>query len=463
MARLFHEPGSNVYIISMLGSTTKIYPDVVKANLEHTLLMHPRFSSLQVVDKENGGEMKWVPVKVNLDNHVIVPELNPNMGPPDKIVEDYISNLSKTTIPKSRPLWDLHLLNIKTSDAEALGVFRIHHSIGDGMSLMSLLLACCVKASNPQALPTIPVMKSSTSNNSRGFWSVIQLVWNTIVGVLMFVATALFLKDTKTPLKGSRGVENNPRRFIHRTVGLEDVKLIKNAMNITINDVVVGVTQAALSRYLNRKYGEIRKEKGATEKKNYLPNNIRLRATFFINIRPSVGIHALFDMMKKGTKVRWGNKIGYVLLPFTIALRDDPLDYVREAKSVIDQKKASFESVCTYIITKLIIKFFGIKAAGVLNYKLFSNTTLWFSNVPGPQEEIAFCGHSMAYVAPSCFGQPNALMIHVVSYIDKLTFMISADEGTIPDPQQLCDDLEHSLNLIKSAVLAKDRSVLHQE
>ncbi|XP_059635888.1 wax ester synthase/diacylglycerol acyltransferase 5-like [Cornus florida] len=274
---------------------------------------------------------------------------------------------------------------------------------------------------------------------------------------------ALFLKDTKKPLKGSRGVENNPRRFIHRTVGLEDVKLIKNAINNTINDVVVGVTQAALSRYLNRRYGEIMKEKGAMEKKNYLPKNFRLRATFFINIRPFVGIHALFDMMKKGTKVRWGNTIGYVLLPFTIALLDDPLDYVREAKSVIDKKKASIEPVCTYRITKLIIKFFGIKAAGVLNYKVFSNTTLWFSNVPGPQEEIAFCGHSMAYFAPSCFGQPNALMIHVVSYIDKLTFMISADEGTIPDPQQLCDDLEHSLNLIKSAVLAKDRSVLHQE
>lgn len=48
MARLFHEPGSNVYIISILGSKTTILPHVVKANLVHTLLKHPRFSSLQV-------------------------------------------------------------------------------------------------------------------------------------------------------------------------------------------------------------------------------------------------------------------------------------------------------------------------------------------------------------------------------------------------------------------------------
>lgn len=47
-------------------------------------------------------------------------------------------------------------------------------------------------------------------------------------------------------------------------------------------------------------------------------------------------------------------------------------------------------------------------------------------------------------------------MIHIVSYIDKLTFVISADEETIPDPQQLCDDLEESLDLIKSSALGTE-------
>lgn len=47
-ARLFHEPNFNVYIIAIMGSKTRIYPDVVKDKLVHTLLKHPRFSSLQV-------------------------------------------------------------------------------------------------------------------------------------------------------------------------------------------------------------------------------------------------------------------------------------------------------------------------------------------------------------------------------------------------------------------------------
>jgi hypothetical protein len=68
------------------------------------------------------------------------------MESPKKFVEDYISNLTKTTIDKSQPLWDLHLLK------------RLEFS-GDDISLMSLLLACTRQISYPSALPTIPGKK----------------------------------------------------------------------------------------------------------------------------------------------------------------------------------------------------------------------------------------------------------------------------------------------------------------
>lgn len=47
------------------------------------------------------------------------------------------------------------------------------------------------------------------------------------------------------------------------------------------------------------------------------------------------------------------------------------------------------------------------QAAGVFCHNIFFNTTLWFSNVPGPQEEISIYGHQMAFSACSCYGQPN--------------------------------------------------------
>ena len=79
---------------------------------------------------------------------------------------------------------------------------------------------------------------------------------------------------------------------------------------------------------------------------------------------------ALADMMEKGTEAKWGNWIGYVLLPFTIALRDDPLDYVREAKAIIDRKKRSLEAIYTFSISELFLKLFGIKVGPILVFLL---------------------------------------------------------------------------------------------
>ncbi|KAJ6696934.1 hypothetical protein OIU85_003308 [Salix viminalis] len=378
----------------------------------------------------------------------------------DMYVEDYVSNLSRTKISMSIPMWDLHLLNIKTSKAESVGILRVHHSIGDGVSLMSLFMSCSRKVSDPDALPTLPTSKKPKpcSTSSGGFlqhfirlFSVLLIYWNTLVDVVMFLITILFLDDTKTPLKGPSGVGSTPRRIVHRIVSLDDVKLVKNAMNATINDVMVGVTQAALSRYLNRKYaGKNKKGGGGAAGNNNLPKNIRLRATSFVNLRPYLGNEDISETMKSSSDVKLGNLIGYVLFPFTIALREDALDYVRSAMATGKRKKATLEAIYTYFMAKTFNKFFGTKWGSFP-----TQTTLWFSNVPGPQEEITCFGHQVAYVAPTCYGQPNALMIHVVSYANKINIILSVDEGIVPDPHQLCDDLEESLRLIKDAVIYK--------
>lgn len=76
-------------------------------------------------------------------------------------------------------------------------------------------------------------------------------------------------------------------------------------------------------------------------------------------------------MMEKESKVRWGNWMGYVLLPISIALEDDPLDYIRKAKATIDRKKLSFEAICSFSVGRLILDLFGLKVLlGVLKLVL---------------------------------------------------------------------------------------------
>lgn len=191
---------------------------------------------------DNGKDMRWVRTEVNLDNHLIIPTFDPSMESPDKYVEDYAANLSTTIINKSIPLWDVHILNLETSEAKSTVIIRVHHSLGDGTSLMALLLSCSRKVSNPEELPTIPTRKTRNPmfNTCRlwqfflKLWLSMLVCWNTIVDVVMFMATVFFLDDTKTPLKSPEiGIVYTPsrRRFFHTTISLDDVKLVKNAMD----------------------------------------------------------------------------------------------------------------------------------------------------------------------------------------------------------------------------------------
>ncbi|XP_017981017.1 PREDICTED: O-acyltransferase WSD1 [Theobroma cacao] len=416
---------------------------------------------LQVADENNGGELKWVKTEVELEKHVIIPRVDEEMasqGAADKFVEDYIANISKTKINLSIPMWDCHILNLKTSDAESVLVLRVHHSLGDGTSLMSLLISCSRKLSDPLALLTFPAMKKkpmpTTTTTWLCFWirlwSFFLLIWNTSVDLLVCVATLYFYKDTPTPLKpSSRRVACTPGRIVRRTFTLDDIKLVKNATNMTVNDVVLGITQAGLSRYLNRKYGKTKRNEAGREWEDNLPNNIRLRATLFINLRSSPGIYALGEMLKKNSKAEWGNKIGYVLFPFMIALKDNPLDYIRDVKVAMDRKKASLEAKFRLLMAMVFVRFYRTRLAK------FPLTTMWFSNMAGPQDEIPIFGNQVAYIAPSLYGQPVALTVHVVSYAKMISMVLSIDDNIIPDPYQLCDDLEESLKLIKKSAISQ--------
>lgn len=456
-ARMFHQPSFNCYIIAVMGFGRKLDVNIIRAGLEATLVHHPRFSSILVLVGREGKKQSWVRTKVVVENHVVVPDMDPEATSktPDQQLEDYLSSLSTTPMDLSRPLWDLHILNIRTSDAEAVGVLRIHHSLGDGVSLMSLLLACTRKTSDPDSLPTIPEarqpdhVKRSLWVFLLQLWAVLVLLWHTLVDLLLFVTTAIFLQDTKTPLLGAEGVEFRRKRFVHRTASLDDVKTIKKKMGCTVNDVLVGVTSAGLSRYLSRSFNN---EGNGGEKKSDLPPNIRIRTTLLVNIRKAPGIHNLAEMMKgKGSGARWGNCLGYVVMPFPILKCKDPLEYIRKGKAIAERKKKSLEAFLTNKAAFWVVKLFGIKAAVTVCHRVLSHTTLSFSNLFGPVEEVGFYGHPMVYIAPSVYGHPQALTLHFQSYMNKLTIVAAVDELSIPDPHQLLDDLIESLKLIKEA------------
>ncbi|CAD6271268.1 unnamed protein product [Miscanthus lutarioriparius] len=463
--RLFREKHFNCYIVAVIGLGTVVDVAAARAGLEATLVRHPRFSSIQVKDDaRKNANPRWVRTTVNLDDHVIVPYLDPaaTSTKPDQAVEDYLSWLSTAPMDHSHPLWEFHVLDFPTSEATATVAIRMHHSLGDGVSLLSLLIACTRSAADPARLPELPpaprragsVYARPRPPLSAGFvalalwlWSYVVLAWHTLVDVVCFVATAWFLRDPRTPfMAASEGVEFRRKRFVHRTLSLDDVKFVKTAMKCTVNDVLVGVTNAGLSRYYLRKTSDTNSERNKSQ-------SIRVRSALLVNIRKTPGLHALSEMMDSGKNngAKWGNLIGYMILPFHIAMHDDPLEYIRQGKRTAERKKASLEAVFTYWSGNLIVKLFGMKAAAALCYGMFTNTTMSFSSMVGPAEKVEFYGHPIVYIAPSVYGHPHALTVHYQSYTNSIKIVLAVDDAQFPDSHQLLDDFAESLRLIHQA------------
>nr|TKV96012.1 hypothetical protein SEVIR_9G401800v2 [Setaria viridis] len=254
-ARMFHD----FCIVAVVGLCKAIDSDPVRAGLE-------------VLD---GPEPRWVRTTVNLDDHIIVPDLDPAAisADADRVLEDYVASLSTLPMDQSRPLWEVHVLDFPTSEAASAAVFRIHHALGDGTSLVSLLLACtrterrgpprpCRPCRRPRGAGRAPsTAPRGGRRGRRAPWpspawvlSCAVLAWYTLVDVARFVAMALrLMRDPPTVFTAVEGVEFRRERFVMRTLSLKDVKLVKHALGCTVNDVLVGVTTAALSRYYFRK------------------------------------------------------------------------------------------------------------------------------------------------------------------------------------------------------------------
>ncbi|KAH0936411.1 hypothetical protein HID58_013528 [Brassica napus] len=386
------------FIVITFGSKTRLNLSSFVEGLNNTLINAPRLNIYDTDYKKN-GEPVWIPVSVRVEDHVIVPDLEyRNIDNPDQLVEDYTSNLANIPMDMSKPLWEFHFLDIKTSNAESIAIAKIHHSIGDGMSLVSLLVACARKTSEPSALTstTTATAKPVTSMSSArwlfsGFLLMMMAIFSTIVDVFKTLLTILFLRDTKNPLMA------NPNN------GIRSWK--------TVNDVLLGMTQAGLSRYLSRNYdGYTMSEKKKTLEK------IRVRGSVPVNLRPA-------------TKIEMG-KLG--VYPLWIKVEDDPLEYIRRAKTIMDRKKISLEAFILYGIIKFTSTLFGKKVEYAYNgvqeigARIFGHTTMTISNVKGPQEEI-----------------------------NKIVINLAVDTTTISDPHLLCDDLVDSLKIIKSAVREK--------
>ena len=121
----------------------------------------------QVTDRK--GEKQWKRVEVKLEDHVKIPIFPIGLLPEsyDEYLDNYISKIAMNEFPHNKPLWEIHIVKYPTSNAASAIIFKLHHALGDGYSLMGALLSCLQRTDDPSLPLTFPSRQRSESKSDR--------------------------------------------------------------------------------------------------------------------------------------------------------------------------------------------------------------------------------------------------------------------------------------------------------
>ncbi|GAB4859571.1 hypothetical protein Ancab_011039 [Ancistrocladus abbreviatus] len=414
------------------------------------LPINPRFSSImvvanwamQVVDKT--GVKQWKRVVVKLEDHVNVPIFPAGLSPEsyDSCFDGYLTKIAMDPLPQDRPLWEIHLFKYPTSSAAGHLIFKLHHALGDGYSLMGALLSCLKRADNPALPLTFPSFQQKS--NPKG--SILSSVTKTVTAICntpfdfgWSLLKSSLVQDETTPIRSAdEGVQFHPVKISTLTFSLDQIKQIKDKLQVTINDVITGIIFSGARLYM--------------QGKGTKSPNPKSTALVLLNTRNIDGYKSLEEMVASGTETSWGNRFTFVhvSVPELKADNWNPLEFVFNAQKIIKRKRNSLAVHFNGHILETLRKYRGPEVAARYIHSTLKNSTMTISNMTGPVEQMALADHPVKGFYFMVVGVPQSLTITILSYMQKLRIAVGAEKGFI-DLQKFISCLETAFELILEA------------
>ncbi|XP_061362897.1 wax ester synthase/diacylglycerol acyltransferase 11-like isoform X2 [Gastrolobium bilobum] len=240
--RYFNSSIICAYVFGFLESEVPINDSQTMYLLKHVFLpINPRFSSIMVRDKH--GKMMWKKVEVRPEDHIKFPIFPKNESSEfyDQYFDEYVSKIMMERTPQEKPLWEIHMIKYPTSNAAGTLIFKLHHALGDGYSLMGALLSCLQRADDPSLPLSFPSRKSSESPPpyEKGFFkwfpSTIFSFFKSISDFGWSIAKSSMIEDDKTPIRnGDEGVEFQPSVLSNISFSLDHIKQIKSKLGVAV-------------------------------------------------------------------------------------------------------------------------------------------------------------------------------------------------------------------------------------
>ncbi|XP_061336791.1 wax ester synthase/diacylglycerol acyltransferase 11-like [Gastrolobium bilobum] len=237
------------YVFSFLETAIPIDESPAITLLKDVFLpINPRFSSIMVRGRD--GKMRWKRVEVKPAEHVKIPIFPDKTSSElyDQYLSDYVSRILTERTPQNKPLWEIHMIKYPTINAAGTIIFKLHHALGDGYSLMSALLSCLQRADDPSlplSLPSRALSHSQYAKKSlfKKLPSDISSFCSSISDFGSSLMKAKMTKDDITPIRsGYEGTDSQPFTLSNISLSLDHIKGIKSKL---------GVVRLARSCYVN--------------------------------------------------------------------------------------------------------------------------------------------------------------------------------------------------------------------
>jgi diacylglycerol O-acyltransferase / wax synthase len=433
--------------LMMIVGVWLLQPGITHAQLceriEDKLLKYERFRQRVVQDAMGAN---WVPDDAfDLQRHVLHQKLHRERGQSEReALQALVGELANTPLDADHPLWQFHLID-GYEGGSAL-VARVHHCIGDGIALISVMMAITDGGIDPpkRKKREVPegeadwladaVMKPLTDLATKaigmyggGVGKTMEMLSNPQQGLLGSLemartgakvlgdvgAMALMPDDSPTLLKG----KPLGQKIVAwgEPLPLDDVKAIGKALGCSINDVLLACVAGAIGAYL--------REQGDD------PAGKEIRAMVPVNLRP----------LEQAWKL--GNRFGLAPLTLPIGI-DNPVERVYAVRVRMNQLKDSYQPLLAFAVLAVAGLLIKPVQDGLLG--LFAKkATAVMTNVPGPATKLKFCGSTLRQ---TMFWVPASgnigVGVSILSYGGGVQFGLITDKHLCPHPQRIIDRFE---------------------
>jgi WS/DGAT/MGAT family acyltransferase len=371
-----------------------------------------------------------------IDRHVRRAAL-PAPGGEEELVE-WCGEYWSSRLDRTRPLWEVVLLEGLEGDRWALAT-KTHHALVDGIASVGATELLLDASRRGSRRPAAPGPDAGEHGPGRTFADRLGDAVRSGAGLIAHpghvlreakAAADLVIREEISPAPASSiNVPIGPhRRYAVARAALSDLKMIKNTLGGTVNDVVLAAAAGGLRRLLEER-GEELPERG-------------LRAMVPVNLRTG----------GNGAE-QLGNQVSSLFVHLPVCEPDPVRRYLVTAGETAELKTAGDARTGAELLALAGMAppfLHSVLARSSTGRRLFNLTV---TNVPGPRRPLYAFGAKLEEVLPLVpLAADHAVGIAVISYCGRMFFGLSGDADAARDLGVLRDGIEQSVRELRAAV-----------